>query len=126
MRLIHGDSDVFRLLESALRSAQYVRMRSAIACRFFSVSRRPSPALVGVLFVSFAGGVCPFCLDDTATIAAGNGSRGTALAGRFAGVAGTISMPNISERSSLASTFAPAGRLPFFERSDPASAIKSC
>ena len=59
MGLIHGDSEVFRLLESALRSAQYVRMPSAIACRFFSVSRRPSPPLVGVVFFSFAGGYAP-------------------------------------------------------------------
>jgi hypothetical protein len=39
---------------------------------------------------------------------------------------GAISMPNIPERSSLASTFAPAGSFRFVERSDPAFAIKSC
>ena len=105
-----------------------MRMRSAIACRFFSVSRRPPPPgfFEGVVFFGFAGGVRPFCLNDTATVTAGDGSRGTALAGRFGGVSGAISMPNISERSSLASTFAPAGRLPFFARSAPAFAVKSC
>jgi hypothetical protein len=30
MGLIHGDSDLLRLLESARRSAQYVRMRSML------------------------------------------------------------------------------------------------
>jgi len=46
-------------------------------------------------------------------------------AARLAG-GGAISMPNISERSSLASTFAPDGPLRFFEKPEPAFAIKSC
>jgi hypothetical protein len=117
-----------RLL-AVLRSAQYVRMRAAIASRFFGVSRWPLlPGLfAGAVFVDFAGGVGSFRLEDPAAVAAGDGGRETALAaGRFAGVAGAISMPNISDRSSLASTFVPAGRLPFVENPDPAVAINSC
>lgn len=47
-------------------------------------------------------------------------------AARLRDGAGAISMPNISDRSSPASTFAPAGPLRVFERSDPAFAINSC
>jgi hypothetical protein len=113
-----------RLL-AVLRSAQYARMRAAIASRFFGVSRWP--LLPGAVFVDFAGGVGSFRLEDPAAVAAGDGVRGTALAaGRFTGGAGAISMPNISDRSSLASTFVPAGRLPFVENPDPAVAINSC
>lgn len=125
--MIHSDSEVFRLLASALRSAQYLRMRCAIARRFFGVRRRPSSPgfLVGAIFVDFAEGVDFFRLDDLATVAAGDGFRETALAaGRFVG--GAISMPNISERSELASTFAPAGAFRCRARSEPALAIKSC
>ena len=123
---IHGDSDVFRLLDSARGSAQYVRMRSEIALRFFGVSScRPAPLfLAGAVFVDFAGRVCPICSDDAARVAAVDGF--SPACGPLAGVAGAISMPNISDRSSLARTLVPAGRLFFVEKSDPAVAIKSC
>ena len=124
---IHGGSDVFRLLDSARRSAQDKRMRSAIALRFFGVSCcRPALLfLAGAVFVEdFAGRVCPICSDDAARVAAVDGFLADVRAA--AGVAGAISMPNISDRSSLASTLVPAGRLFFAEKSDPAVAIKSC
>ena len=62
--------------------------------------------------------------------AAGLGDRtGRADAGadvRVAGVAGVaISIPNIADRSSLTSTFSPAGAVRGFERSEPALAISS-
>jgi hypothetical protein len=75
----------------------------------------------------FAGLLTFVCLDDACELATVDGFVATVLtAARFGVVAGAISMPNISERSSLASTFAPAGLLPFFERPDPALAIKAC
>jgi hypothetical protein len=59
----------------------------------------------GAVFFDFAGEVWSFRVDDTATATAGDGFRGTALAAnRFDGLAGAISMPNISDRSPLAST----------------------
>jgi hypothetical protein len=123
-RSLHRDSDAFRVL-AVLRSAQYARMRAAIASRFFAVTRRAllPGLLAGTVFVDFAGGVGSFRLEDPAAVAAGDGVRGTALAP--AGVDGAISMPNISDRSSLASTFVPAGRLPSVENPDPAVAINS-
>jgi hypothetical protein len=75
----------------------------------FKFASRVTPAGVGDVFA--LTGVARF--DATRPDAA-----------RFDGVAGAISMPNIFERSSLASTFALAGRLRFFERTDPAFAIK--
>lgn len=67
------------------------------------------------------------CFDDAFAFSAVDGFVATVLtAARFGRVVGAISMPNISERSSLASTFSPADSLCFFERSEPAFAIKSC
>jgi hypothetical protein len=127
-RSLHGDSDAFRVL-AILRSAQYARMRAAMASRLFGVSRALllPRSLVGAVFVDFAGGVGSFRLEDLPAVAAGDGVCGTGLAAGFgAGVAGAISMPNISDRSSLASTFGPAGRLPFVDNPEPADAISSC
>src|SRR6266516_1153007 len=66
-------------------------------------------------------------LEDASSLAAADGFVATVLtATRFGGAADAISMPNISERSSLASTFAAAGAFRFCARSEPAFAIKSC
>jgi len=82
-------------------------MRSEMARRFAGVSSRflGLPLGAGFLRAFVVGVLAAVCVDD---------------------VLGAISMPNISERSSLASTFEPAGVLRVFDRSDPAFAIKSC
>jgi hypothetical protein len=107
-------------------AAQYLRMRSDIARRFAGVSRFLSRRSSAGSF-GFDGGITPACLDDPSALTELDRFDGTSPdAARFGGIAGAISMPNIAERSALASTFAPAGRLPVFERSDAAFAIKSC
>jgi len=56
-----------------------------------------------LLFFDFAVRVCPICFDDAATETAVDGFfRIVLAAGRFAGVAGAISMTNSSEKSSPA------------------------
>src|SRR3989304_107545 len=123
----YDDSEGFRFFTRSLLAAQYLRMRSDIARRFAGVSRCFPSRRLDVGSLSFAGLLTFVCLDDAFEPAAVDGFVATVLtAARFGGVAGAISMPNISERSSLASTFTPAGPLRFFERSEPAFAIKSC
>ena len=102
-------------------------MRSDTARRFAGVSCCfPSRRLDGGS-LSVAGLLTFVCPDDAFEFAAVGSFVATVLtAARFGGSAGAISIPNISERSSLASTFTLAGRLRFFERSEPAFAIKSC
>lgn len=69
------------------------------------------------------GGVC---VDDVRDFFAGDFFGGIGLtAARFGRGVGAISMSNIFARSSLASTFVPAGPERDFERSDPAFAIRS-
>ena len=102
-------------------------MRSDIARRFAGVSRCLPSRRLGAGAFGFAGRLTFVGLDDVSRCAAVDGFVASVrAAARFGGVSGAISMPNISERSSLASTFAPAGRLPFFARSAPAFAVKSC
>jgi hypothetical protein len=68
---------------------------------------------VGAGFLSFTGVVNVVRLDDASELAAVDGFVVILLvAARFGCVVGAISMPNIPERSSLASTFPPAGPLP--------------
>ena len=103
-----------------------LRMRSDIARRFAGVSRCFPSRRLGVGSLSFAGLLTFVCPDDAFELAAADGFVATVLtAAHFGGLAGAISMPNISERSSLASTFTPAG-LCFFARSEPVFVIKSC
>ena len=126
-RGIYRDSVGFPFVARLLLAAQYLRMRSDIARRFAGVSRCVPWARLGAGSFGFADWITLVGLDDVSRCAAVDGLVASALTGaRLGGVAGAMSMPNISERSSLASTFTPAGRLPFFERSDPAFAIKSC
>ena len=124
--MIHGDSDVFRLFKSARRSAQYVRMRSEIAWRFFGVSRcRYSSALPGGRSLRrLPRSGLPHLLGRRGHSGVVDGFLAAVRA--VVGIDGAISMPNISDRSSLASRFVPADRLPFVENSAPAVAIKSC
>jgi len=86
-------------------------MRSDIVRRFAGVSRRFPSLRLGAGSVSFAGLLTFICLDDVFALAAVDGFVATVLtAARFGAGAGAISMPNICERSSLASTFTPTGR----------------
>ena len=102
-------------------------MRSDIARRFAGVSRCLFSRRLSAGSFGFAGRITPARLDDPSALAEVDRFDATSPdAARFGGIVGAISMPNISERLSLASTFAPAGPLPFVERSDPAFAIKSC
>lgn len=121
----YDDLEAVCFFVAALRAAQYLRMRSAIARRFAGVNRGVPPrcvgARVGVADMVNAGG-----FDDTADLVAVDGFVTRVLAAARRGGDGAISMPNIADRSSLASTFAPAGPLRVFERSDPAFAIRSC
>ena len=74
-RVDHGDSLSLRLPASILRSAQYARIRSATACRFFGVGRRPPPPalLAGAVFFDFAGGGNTFCLVDPSALTPDDG-----------------------------------------------------
>src|SRR3972149_11851294 len=124
---VYGDSEAFRFFDRSLLAAQYLRMRSDIARRFAGVSRCVPSARLGAGSLGFAGRITLVGLDDVSECAVVDGVVASVLAAaRLRSVAGAISMPNISERSSLASTFAPAGPFRFFERSDPAFASKSC
>src|SRR5436190_6954378 len=122
----YGDSEGFRFFARSLLAAQSLRMRSDIARRFAGLSLCVAWGL-GTGSFGFAGRITLVGLDDASECAVVDGIGASVLAAaRWRGVAGAISMPNTSERSSLTSIFTPAGRLPFFERSDPAFAIKSC
>src|SRR5215203_5888263 len=122
-----GGSRSFCFFTKSLLAAQYLRMRSDIARRFAGVSRCVLSRRLGVGSFGFAHRIKPAALDDASALSDIDRFVATSPAAARAGiVAGAISMPNISERSSLASTFAPTGRLPFFERSEPALAIQSC
>src|SRR5438552_10280181 len=123
----YDDLEAFCFFTKSLLVAQYLRMRSDIARRFAGVSRCVLSRRWGAGSFGFAGRITPAALDDASALPDLDRFVATSPAAARAGVvAGAISMPNISERSSLASTFAPTGRLPVFERSDPALAIKSC
>ena len=122
----YDDSGAFCFFTWTLRAAQYLRMRSDIARRFAGVSRCVLSRRLSAGSFGFAGRVTLVGRDDASELAEVDRFVATVLAAARFGFAGAISMPNISERSSLTSTFAPAGRLPFFERSAPAFAIKSC
>src|ERR1700681_1790646 len=101
-------------------------MRSDIARRFAGVSRCLPSRRLGAGSFDFAGPVTLVCLDDASSVAELTRVVATPLsAACFGGVAGAISMPNISERLLLTRTLAPAGSLRVFERLDPALAIKS-
>lgn len=123
----YDDWEAFCFFTMSLRAAQYLRMRSDIARRFAGVSRCVFSRRVRAGSFGFAGRVTPACLDDPSALAEVDRVDATwPDAVRFAGIVGAISMPNISARSSLASTFAPAGAFRFCARSEPAFAIKSC
>lgn len=101
-------------------------MRTDTAFRFAGVNGVVARRL-GAEGFRFADLFAPVCLNDVFALAAVDGFVATVLtAARFGGVAGAISMPNISERSSLASTFALARPVRFCERPDPAFVSKSC
>lgn len=102
-------------------------MRSE-AVRCFAGVRRSFFALrLGAGFLRFAGLGNVIRLDGSSDFAPVDGFVMILLArARVGRAVGAISMPNIPERSSLASTFAPAGPLRVFEIPDPAFAIKSC
>src|SRR5437762_5201664 len=89
------------------RAAQYSRMRADIACRF----ARSGADTLGV------AGVDIFIGPDEAfdRAAAGRFAATGPPAARAGGVAGAISIPNIAERSSLASALALVKRLGFFD-----------
>jgi hypothetical protein len=117
----YDDLEAICFFARPLRAAQYLRMRSDIARRLAGIRRCFPSRRLGVGSLSFAGLLIFVCLDDAFELAAVDGFVATVLtAAHFGGIAGAISMPNISERSSLASTFTPAG-LCFFARSEPAS-----
>lgn len=102
-------------------------MRSEMARRFAGVSRGFLALRFGAGFLGFAGPANVVRLEGLSEFTPIDGFVVILLAAtRFDGVVGAISMPNIPERSSLSSTFAPAGPLRAFEMSDPAFAIKSC
>src|SRR5713101_4073479 len=123
----YDDSESFLFFLKALRAAQYSFMRADTARRFAGVMNGIPARSFGAGFLSFAGLVDVVCLDDSSEFAAVDGFVVIVLAAaRFGCGVGAISMPNIPERSSLSSTFAPAGPLRVIERSDPAVAIKSC
>ena len=123
----YDDSDAFCFFLNALRAAQYFFMRADTDRRFASVmnsfpARRLRPG-----FLSFSGLGDVVCLGGFSEFAGIDGFVVILLAAaRFGRAVGAISIPNISERSSLSSTLAPAGPLRVFEMSDPAFAIKSC
>lgn len=131
----YNGSASFRFFIKALLSAQYFFMRAATARRAPGVHDR-APARGSAAGVLRIAGLADTALDDGVEPprvgdSDVNGPVGGFVAalparGRFGRAAGAISIPNIPSRSSLASTFAPAGPLRVFERSDPAFAIKSC
>src|SRR6266545_4028672 len=120
----YDDLEAFCFFIRPLLADQYLRMRSDIARRFAGVSRSVLSRRLSAF--SFTGRVIPACPDDPSALAKVARVDATSPdAARFAGIVGAISMPNISERSSLASTFAEAGAFRFCARAEPAFAIKS-
>jgi len=72
------------------------------------------------------GRATPVCADEGSEPAGLDRFDATRLPVARAGGADAISIPNISERSWLTSTFAPPGPIGVFERPDPAFAIRPC
>jgi hypothetical protein len=142
MRTAEGydELDVLGFFVKALLSAQYFFMRAATARRALGVHDRVPDRcsdadmfrVVGVAnFAGLADGLELAPFDRFGVDCPAGGFVVVRLAvrpacARFRGDADAISIPNIPARSSLASTFAPAGPLRVFERSDPALAINSC
>ena len=116
-----------RFFINARRAAQYFFMRADTARRCAAVMNGFRGRRLGAGFLGVAGlgdGVRP---DGSSVFVAVDRSLVILpAAARFGRSVGAISMPKIAERSSPASTFAPADPLRVFERSDPAFAIKSC
>jgi hypothetical protein len=114
---------VYDFLE-ALFAAQYAFIRAETVFRCARVHDRVPRRGTGDGFAGSGGLVGAarlttfFAFDGLCAL------FGKAARGRSA--AGPNSMPNIPDRSSVASTFPLAGPLRAFERSDPALAIKSC
>ena len=112
------------------RAAQYVRIRSATACLAAAVQRPlafrvtvgnlGAARLAGFRAGGRVVGGSPG-LGAATLVAAGLGRDE-----RLGVSIGAISIPNISERSSPVSTFAPPASVPFCARPVPAVAIKSC
>ena len=103
-------------------------MRADTARRFAGVMNRFAALSLAAAFLGVAGVAEVVRPDDSFEFAGADGFGVILVAARarFGCWVGAISMPNIAERSWLASTFAPAGPFRLFERSDPAFAIKSC
>ena len=125
--LRYDDSESFVFFLKALRAAQYFFMRADTARRFAGVINRFPARSAAAGFLGFAGVVEVVRLDDSFDFAEVDGFGVIVpAAARVGCVGGAISMPNIPERSWLASTLERAGPFRVFERSDPAFAIKSC
>ena len=122
----YDDLEASCFFTRSLRAARYLRMRSDIARRFAGVSRCVPSRRFGAGSFGFAGRTNLVVLDEGSELTNVDRFVATPLTAARLGDDGAISMPNISERSSLASTFAAAGPLRFFERSDPALTIRSC
>ena len=122
----YDDSDSFAFFLRALRAAQYFFIRADTARRFAGVMNDFPARGVSAGFLGFAAVVDVVCLDDSFVFVGLDAFDLIVPAAARLGCGGAISMPNISERSSLASTLAPAGSLRVLERSEPAFAIKSC
>lgn len=108
--------------------AQSSRMRSDIARRFAGVSRCAPSRRLDAGSLSFCAPLTLIGFDDAFAFPAVAGFVATVLAAaRFRGVTDAISIPNSSDRSSLTSTFVPSRPVGFFfERRDPAFAIRPC
>ena len=115
-----------RYLLRARRDAQYVRIRSITAAR----SCADMPLLRGGFDFGFGFGCgfgFGFGFDFDFDFGFGTVTRLDVLAAAFAGGAsGAMSMSNIPDRSSPASTFVSAGRFALADSPAPAFAIKPC
>jgi hypothetical protein len=103
-------------------------MRSEIARRFAGVNRFVPPRRLDAGSLSFRAPPTFIGFDNAVAFPADANFAATVLsAARLRGVAEAISIPNISDRSSLTSTFVLSRPVGFFlERLDPAFAIRPC
>ena len=118
----------FQVSRRALLLAQNSRIRSDSARRFAGVSRFVPSCRLDAGALSFGDPLTLIGFDDAFAFPAVADFAATVFAAaRLRGVAEAISIPNISDRSSLTSTFVLSGPVGFFlERLDPAFAIRPC